>query len=161
VLYRLEGLFGSAWTRDDFFAKNKDNSYKSIDDIDERDLRYKAYSDLMRVAVVRLIGLRSVTIEELKTAKLKVENIKGIQRGVEVLPEDAKKHEEFLQIAKRIVGTDSAKLKAFTKKMTCWMNKEKQEIFKENITECVGKSLEISLDKARREAENFDRQNGG
>ena len=160
-VYSLEELFGSSSTRDDFFGKFKDGKYKPISQIDIRDLRYKAYSDLMRVAVVRLLGLRSVTLEELSAAGLDTKKVTDVKRGVVVTPEDAKRHEEFQQIVKRIVGTDAVKVRELTKKLTIWKNNSGVEIFKENITELTGKSLEIALDKARREAENFDRQNGG
>ena len=150
VLYELEGLFGSASTRDSFFGQNKDGSLKDILDVNIRNVRYKAYSDFLRSAVVRLCGLRSVTFEELEDAGLKRDKIQDVKRGVEASPEDKKKQEELAQIARKLVGTDAAKLREFIKKLTYFKDGEK-ELFKENADQLTGKWLDKTLDKARAE----------
>jgi len=167
VVYALEGLFGSSWTRDDFFGKKKEadkngNKYKPLHEIDMRDLQYKAYSDLMRVAVVRLVGLRSVTLEELTAANIKIEDVANVKRGAEFSEEEKAKQQEFLQIAKRMVGTDQVKLKALTKEMTQYKSKKDGSlVFKEDITMCGGMNLDISLQNLKKKAEALDRENGG
>jgi len=162
TVYRLTDLFGSSWTHDDFFGKNKDGSWKGIYEIDERDLRYKAYSDLMRVAVVRLLGLRSVSLDQLKAAGLNLEKIQGVDRGYTVAPEDKAKQAELFQIIKGLVGTDSAKVKAKVKELT-WFEKTENgkvtEMFKENYDQLSGKWLEATLSKARKLKEAME--NGG
>jgi hypothetical protein len=159
VVYELQALFGSSWTKDDFFGKTKE-TFKPMADIDMRDLEYKSYSDLMRVAVVRLVGLRSVTVEELTIAGLNIEKIKDVQRGATVSAEDAAKQEELLKVVKGLVGTDDAKVKAAVKNFSGF-TKDGREIFKENATQLTGKWLENTLNKAKAEAANTDREGGG
>jgi hypothetical protein len=160
VVYELQGLFGSSSTKDDFFGKDK-NGFKPIADIDMRDLEYKSYSDLMRVAVVRLVGLRSVTVDELTAAGLKIEKIKDVQRGAPVSDEDAKKQEELLKVIKGLVGTDDAKVRAAVKHFSIFVGNDKKEMFKDNATQLTGKWLDSTLKKAKAEAEKVDEQGGG
>lgn len=160
VVYSLQGLFGSSWTKDDFFGKTK-TGFKPLADIDMRDLEYKSYTDLMRVAVVRLVGLRSVTVDELKAAGLDLTKIKDVQRGAEFNDEEKKKQEEFLEIAKRMVGTDAAKIKSLTREMTSWKTQDGKDMGVDNITLKGGKQLDIALDKLKKKAESADREQGG
>jgi len=149
VLYEMPEMFGSCWTRDDFFGK-ANGKYKSLSEIDMSDLRKKTRNDLTRNVLVRLVGLRSVTPAELTEAGLDVTKVKGIARGVEANDEDKKAQEELTQTIKKIVGTEPAAIRAKVKALTYFKDGDK-EMFKEEIKFLTGKWLASTLKKAKEE----------
>lgn len=64
---------GSRSMRDDFFSKNK-----TLDEIDERDVRMSAYTNCINNGIKRICsGLRNITVDSLKEANLDVDKING------------------------------------------------------------------------------------
>lgn len=150
VLYEMKEMLGSAWTRDEFFGK-KNGVNRPISEIDMADLQKKARNDLNRNIVVRMVGLRSVTIEELKAAGIDIEKVKGIERGVTATDDEKKLQDELAQLVKKLVGTEPAKIREKVKALTQFTGEGGKLIFKEEIKYLTGKYLAGTLDKARKE----------
>lgn len=68
---------GSRSTKDEFFS-GKGDKKKSIDEIDERDVKMAAYTNCINNGIKRLIpGIRNITIKSLEDAGLDVSQIAG------------------------------------------------------------------------------------
>lgn len=72
---------GMCSTRDLFFGKSG-GEYKALEDIDERNIRYKAMTNMMGNGIKRLVGLRNIQWKELIAAGLDVQKIQKVDHKI-------------------------------------------------------------------------------
>lgn len=63
--YDIVDAIGTCSSRDDFFGKAKDKTWKDISDIDVTDIKKKAYTNCLGNAIRKLVGLNGLTWPEL------------------------------------------------------------------------------------------------
>lgn len=69
-----KGVMGICTTRDKFFG-TKGGVFKELEDVPIQNIKYKAYSSCFRNGILRVMGLRSLTWEDLKEAGINIESI--------------------------------------------------------------------------------------
>ena len=97
---------GSRSMREDFFSKGK-----SLDQIDERDVRQAAYTNCINTGIKRIVpGLRNTTLETLTDAGLDVSKIKGydFKKGAKGGSKSEKKDEILCEICGEAISTNVA-----------------------------------------------------
>ncbi len=72
---------GMCSSRDKFFGK-VGGEYKPLEDIDERNIRYKAMTNMMANGIKRLLGLRNIQWKELLAAGLDIQKIAKVEHKV-------------------------------------------------------------------------------
>ncbi len=152
VLYEIPEVVGSCSSRDEFFGK-KGGVFRTVEEIDEADICKKAYSDMVRNGVSRILGLRSCSWEELKTVNIEEAKVESIKRGKEASPELKKKQEELRTIIKSYIGNDADKCRAELKKIAEFG--DKKITCPEDIT--TDKWMGNVLKKAKEAKAKFDK----
>jgi hypothetical protein len=125
----VEGICAS---RDRFFGKVS-GEYKELEDVEEPQIRRKAFTNLYRNSVVRLLGLRNIEWSELSTAGLNINNIKRVEHTVggkktgasEKAIEDAREEEKKGKTAGGYDATMITRIDQMTKRISAAPTMEK------------------------------------
>src|SRR3989304_3668555 len=72
---------GMCSSRDLFFGK-VGGEYKALEDIDERNIRYKAMTNMMNNGIKRLLGLRNIQWKEMMAAGLDINKIQKVEHKI-------------------------------------------------------------------------------
>ena len=161
VVYQIEGLIGSASTRDKMYKRttNGDKAYLSMEEIDEADIRKSALSDLLRSCCTRLLGLRSLTLEDIKAAGISPDSIKSTRAGShQATTDEIKQRDELRQTLARLCSNDPNKCREWLKNATAFKGRDQKEVPGiDNPDKLSGKRLEIALEKVKNALAEFEK----
>jgi len=156
---------GSATSRDDFFAKRKDDNGNSIllplQEIDRADIRKKSHTNFMNRIIKRQLGL-TYTWEELaeassgKITKEKCGSVKyekGRKGGSTDTDPKTKDHRaELRNKVLEMAGGDTKTARTMLETFSQWTNKKGELVAgKTNVDQLSEKQVNIVLDKVRKE----------
>jgi len=111
-------VIGTASSRDAFFARVRGQDRPQWE-INENDIRKSAYSDLLREAVVRLLGLRNLAWEELEALGIRRDKVGRVEYAVET------KASGVAAAGEQPEATSEREKKAQTKPFTAMPGKER------------------------------------
>lgn len=121
---------GTCSQRDGFFSKSQGKRKETVE-IDEANILKASYSNLICNGITHLLGLRNLTIEQLKEADidltkvLSIEHGKGTQKIDKTLKEDSKKLRQRIDdMATQMAGGDEEAKKKILKDNSCFTVQE-------------------------------------
>ena|SRR3990167_5211207 len=163
---RTVDIMGNCSTRSDFFG-TKDGQYKPLSEVDIPSIKQAAITNLWNHACVRSLGLKSMTIDDLKAAGMDTSKIgsvafsKGSQGGSTLTPEEKKQQTLVGNWLLEMHGGDKVLASKQLVTMTEFVGKEGNKVA--GIDSCArltGKRLQIVYGKVKAEYEAFAKKNG-
>ena len=150
---RKVSIIGTASTKKPFFSKAKGKEVP-LNEIDERDVQMAAFSNFIMQGVSRLLGLRSVTIEELRNAGFEVEKIERVRFKTEHVEKMKPEDEAMLAVLDRMVtimaDNDPKKKADYIREATSWTNKDGEVVpGKSSIKEITSRQLPYAYGAVR------------
>lgn len=146
---RLYAL-GSRSTRDTFFRKAKDR-IKSLKEIDMADVRKAALTNLKVNLLSELLGIKNVTVDDLKAAGLDVSKITGIEfkeGGQAESPELKTLRREVAEMAEEYASRSGRFQEEVLQEVTTYKSKEGRVSFCKNLEE-LARAEDWRLKKAK------------
>jgi hypothetical protein len=110
---REMGVIGICSSRDNFFGRES-GGFKPVEDVDERNVQFKALTNMWANGVKRILGLRNFTWEELKAAGLRIEKIAKVEHRIK--GRKTGKAEEAIRDADAGDGSNGGEQGALTRK---------------------------------------------
>ena len=159
-------VMGNCSTRSDFFG-TQGGQFKPISEIDIPSVRIAAVTNMWNHACVRSLGLKSMTLEDLKRAGMDVAKIssvaysKGSQGGSTLTPEEKQQQILVGNWLLELNGGDKVIASANLVKLTEFTGKEGNKV--PGIDSCAkltGKRLQIIYGKVKAEYEIHAKKNG-
>ena len=147
---------GSRSSRDPFFSKRKGESIPPSE-IDRRDVRMAAYTNLLGNGITRLLGIRNLTWEEVQAGGIK----KGESSKVtykEDSPEIKEQRAKIKEWLLELCGGDKAVAADMLEEMTSFTNKANEKVKgKRKIDALTEKQVPIVYGKLKKEHEEFEK----
>lgn len=146
---------GTCSSKDQFFAKVR-GELKPVSEVDETNIMKAAYSNFIANAVTRLLGIRNLTWDQIKSAGVAVEKVakveytKGLNGGGQVTKEDKDKQVELGNILIDLAHGDQTTAENLLEDITKFTAKDGNKV--KGIRSCkilTGKRLEIAIKKAK------------
>ncbi len=163
---RTIDIMGNCSTRSDFFG-TKGGEYKPLSEIDIPSIKQAAITNLWNHACVRGLGLKSMTLEDLKAAGMNIEKIgsvaysQGSQGGSTITPEEKQQQVRMGNWLLEMNGGDKAAAGANLTKLTAFMGKDGKEVAGlDSCAKLTGKRLAIAYSKVFTDYSAFCKKNG-
>lgn len=158
-------LMGNCSTRSDFFG-TKDGNFKPLSEVDIPSIKQAAITNLWNHACVRTLGLKSMTLEDLKAAGMDTSKIgsvaffKGSQGGSTLTPEEKKQQTLVGNWLLELHGGDKAAASKQLVTMTEFTGKEGNKV--PGVDSCLklnGRRLQTIYGKVKAEYTEHCRKN--
>lgn len=162
-IYTYNGIFsiagrsleaiGTCTSRDQFFAMRQ-GELKPLGEVPQDNITKAAYSNMLVNGISRLLGFRSITMEELKETGIdigrleKVEYKEGTKGGSS--DKDKKHQKELGEIMVELTSGDTNEAKDMLEDLTAFEGDKGPVKGLRTLARLQGKRLDIALDKARR-----------
>jgi len=147
---------GTCSQRDKFFSMAHGEP-RPLSEIDETNIKKAAYANLVVNGITHLLGLRSLTWDQLKEAGLNIEKIARVEykEAPKNQTEFDKKKEELWQMALELGGGDEEMARNQLKLASTFKSKKGDVVFADNIEKIKSeqwltytrKNLQLALDK--------------
>lgn len=162
-IYTYNGIFsiagrsleaiGTCTSRDQFFAVRQ-GELKPLGEVPQDNIAKAAYSNMLVNGISRLLGFRSVTLEELKETGLDISKLQKVEyaEGTKGAPSDKDKehHKELGGILVELSSGDTDEAKDMLEDLTAFEGDKGPVKGLRTLQRLKGKRLDIALDKARR-----------
>ena len=154
-------LMGNCSTRSDFFGTTKDG-YKPLSEVDIPSIKQAAITNLWNHACVRSLGLKSMTVEDLKLAGMDITKIgavafnKGGSGGSTITPEEKQQQVLMGNWLLEMNGGDKEAAANNLEKITGFGDVKG----KRSPSDLKGKWLATSYGKVKVEYEKYCKENG-
>lgn len=123
---------GSRSSRDSFFSKGKGGIDKPLSEIDKGDVQKSALTNCIGNGIGHLLGLKNITIDELRESGLDVTKIKGVEYdskdNKEMSPEFQDKRTKIWDMIKEMCNNDETKCAALLVKLTSFTAGDGKEV---------------------------------
>lgn len=152
-------LMGNCSTRDDFFGRRTDKEgndyFLPLSEVDVPSVKQKAITNLLNHCAIRALGLKSITLNDLKEAGMDINQIgkvtfgKGKSGGATVDTDTKNKQAELGNILLSIAGGDRMVVEDMLEDITKFPGRDGKEV--PGLRSCAkltGKRLDIALGKA-------------
>lgn len=150
----IEAL-GVCSSRDKFFAWDRQTKeYKALSDVDEPNIHKAAYSNMMMNGVTRLLGIRSLTWEQLKDVGIDQAKSARVEYGVAgtATPEEEDKRIKATNMLMEMFENDRDKVKEVIERLTKFLGKDGKMVNGVNSTKVLkGIRLKIFYEKVEAE----------
>jgi hypothetical protein len=160
-------VIGSRSSKDPFFSRSKGQDVP-LDQIDRQDVRKAAYTNCVGSGVSRLLGIRSMTWEEVEEfASFKRGDAKGVKReGKGEMSEEAKnQRDEIRRMVLEMAGGESNAARDLLFNLTSFTTKDGKDVpGKRSVTELSEKMVPVTYGKAKKAYEAWiaaDKPAGG
>ena len=145
---------GTCSSRDKFFAV-RDGEFLPAGDIDQTNIMKAAYSNLLVNGITRLLGLRSVTFDDLKAIGIDLDKVQKVEygKGTEGGSSDADKihQKELAEICMALANGDKVKAADILEGLSEFKGDNDKMISRRTAKALKGKWLNATLGKARKE----------
>lgn len=163
---RTIDIMGNCSTRSDFFG-TKGGEFKPLSEIDIPSIKQAAITNLWNHAAVRSLGLKSLTLEDLKAAGMDISKIgsvsysQGSQGGSTITPEEKQQQVKMGNWLLEMNGGDKTAASEQLKKATAFMGKDQKEVpGVDSCAKLTGKRLAIAYSKVFTDYSAHCKKNG-
>lgn len=158
-------LMGNCSTRSDFFGTTKDG-YKPLSEIDIPSIKQAAITNLWNHACVRSLGLKSLTLEDLKKAGMKTEDIKSVtfnkggQGGSTITTEEKQQQALIGNWLLELNGGDKVAAAKHLVQITEFKGSDGMVAGLDSCSKLFGKRLQVAYGKVKTEYTTHCKKNG-
>ena len=149
---------GSRGSKDLFFSK----SHKEVippTEIDRNDVRKAAYTNLLGNGITRMLGLRNLTWEEVKSAGIDQSKVGKIDYGKAEMTEEAKDlRKKIGKMLMEMAGNDKVEAAKLLLRYTSFVGKDGKEVKgKSSITGLSEKAIPVTYGKIKEAYEQWEK----
>lgn len=147
---------GSRSSRDKFFGKQKDGSLKELSGLKEPDIMASAYSNMFANGIKRMLGIRNITWERLKAARIETDKVAKIDYKPNVSAQDKDPQKQIWMMLLEMFANDDEAAATALQNITSFKSKEGKIVDGlRDVKDLYGKRLEIALSKVKKEFEKY------
>ena len=158
-------VVGNCSTRSEFFGV-RNGMFKPLSEIDIPSVRISAYTNMLNHACIRSLGLKSLTLDDLKFAGMdtsrigQVSFVRGGRGGSPITPEEKDRQTKVGNWLLEMSGGDKANASIALIKITTFVGKDGTSVAGvESCAKLTGKRLEITYSKVKEEYHGYCKKN--
>lgn len=149
---------GSRGSKDLFFSRAHQKDIPPSE-IDRNDIKKAAYTNLLGNGITRMLGLRNLTWEEVKSAGIDKDKVSKVDYGKAEMTEEAKDlRKKIGKMLMEMAGSNKAEASKLLMKYTSFVGKDGKEVKgKSSITGLSEKAIPVTYGKVKEAYENWEK----